>query len=64
MAVTTTNYKSFHNSDKIMNHKVEAWISPNIVPQSYHLIFSHPLQLLKVPDIERKSLFKIVSDTL
>lgn len=37
MAVTLTNYKSFHTSDKIMNHKVEAQISPNIVPCSITL---------------------------
>lgn len=57
MAVAITNYKPFHNSDKVMNHNFEAQVSPNIV----HLIIHHPLQLFQVffLDIERKSSFKL-----
>ena len=37
MAATITNYKSFHHSDKIVNHEFEAYITPNIVLQSVTL---------------------------
>lgn len=62
MALTITNYKYFRNSDKIMKLRLRSALIlfRNLSPCLLSL-----LQLLKVffLDIERKSLFKIVSDT-